>query len=221
MQGDSIYMKLAALAYMPPAYVKQKVPYLGFCVARFLTKGPAQGYLFKGGRQAILAYRGTEASKGHVRDILSNIRVHAREWEGPGKAHLGYVRQYRAIRDDAIHWISRVSESVPLVVTGHSMGGAMATMAAADCFERKWNVSRLITFGSPATLDDEGHYAIECPHARYVNRFDPAPLWPPSFTIDHGVDAIKVDSKNSVFNRHAPEAYLRAMENYEKGFYNV
>ena len=216
MKGDLLYMELSALAYEKPEYVKAMAPKLGYQMNTFLNDGSSQGYLFKGKRCAVLAYRGTEASEGDLWDIMSNLRFHAREWEGPGKAHLGYVRQYRRIRDELMKVVKGVSGGIPLVVTGHSMGGAIATMAAADAYQRDWKFSRVVTFGSPATMNAEGHAAITCERTRYVNCMDPVPLWPPSFTINHGVPATKINSETSVFNRHASPAYLRAMKNYEE-----
>jgi pimeloyl-ACP methyl ester carboxylesterase len=218
MKGDSLYMNLSALAYEEPEYVNRKAPYFGYVVGGFISHGPAQAYLFKGQRRAIVAIRGTEASSLDVRDLLSNIRVHAREWEGPGKAHLGYVRQYRLIHQGLMDTFSQVSTGVPLDVTGHSMGGAIATIAAAYATGVKgWNFNRLVTFGSPACLDAEGHEAIEAPHTRYVNKGDWAQCWPPSFTIDHGVEPTMVSSGWGL-KRHVPSVYLKAMKNYEESF---
>ncbi len=216
MHGDSLYMMLSALAYESPEYVQKQAPRIGFIVTKFLTDGSSQGYLFTGGHRAILAYRGTEASSGNLWDIGSNLRFHAREWEGPGKAHLGYVRQYRRIRDELLMAMADVSNEIPLIVTGHSMGGAMATMAAADAFGQGFRFHRLVTFGSPGTLNAKGHAAIKCPHTRYVNCLDWAPSWPPSCTIGHGVAATRIDSKISWLKRHFPPSYLRAMASYEE-----
>ncbi len=178
-------VRLAAIAYEPFTAAEKRARALGYRIKSFFDVPPAQGYLFERGDLAVLAFRGTEASRLHLWDIASNVRFLAHNWEGPGGAHLGYVRQYRRLREPATHCIKSIPTDKPLFVTGHSMGGAMATVSAADVFERGWKIKRLITFGAPKALDAEAAAAITCPVDRYVNAWDPAPPWPPSPDLTH------------------------------------
>lgn len=73
---------------------------------------------------AAIVFRGTEASKGSLRDIFSNFGF-AREWVGPGKAHSGYANYFAHIRYEARKRAEQVHPHVKLYVGGHSMGGSL------------------------------------------------------------------------------------------------
>jgi predicted lipase len=209
--NDNIYCSLAVLAYEEPEYVTQMAPMFGYAVLEYLDVGPAEGYLFVGPHDAVMAFRGTEASEGKLWDIMSNVRFVARRWEGPGKVHLGYGRMWRRLRSRAFDMLDTVPASKPLIITGHSLGGATATVCAADMFHKGWQASRLVTFGAPKCVNKEAAAAIKCPIKRYVNDADWAPSWPPSFTLRHPSRKIDIMSPRG---GHAPTEYVLAMEKY-------
>jgi len=95
------------------------------------------------------------------------------------------------------------------------MGGAMATICAADVFERGWKIKRLITFGAPKALDGEAAAAITCPVDRYVNAWDPAPHWLPSLDLTHPGERISINSGG--WPRHPPSKYIKAIDRYMEG----
>ena len=79
---------------------------------------------------AALVFRGTEASKGSISDILSNVGFPVK-WAGRGKAHSGYKKHFAMIRYEARQRAEQIPSLCPLYVTGHSMGGSLATMYAS------------------------------------------------------------------------------------------
>jgi pimeloyl-ACP methyl ester carboxylesterase len=154
----------------------------------------------------VCALRGTEVTGLQWRDLAANVGWPS-PWAGPGRAHTGYVRQLDRILDRLAHNIRRTGWSV--VLTGHSMGGALATLLAARLWWRQsvrlgaYGVTEVITFGAPKALDCEGaeglcRYvdmeagAIRTPTRRYVVAGDPAPFWPPIPGLVHPGPAIRL-----------------------------
>jgi predicted lipase len=67
------------------------------------------------------------------------------------EVHLGFQQGYESFKEPLFTEVSELVKKYPnanLVITGHSFGGAMATLAAVD-FENSGKKVSLITFGSP------------------------------------------------------------------------
>jgi len=97
--------------------------------------------------QSIVAFRGTEPDA--LSDLGSDIDTLLTDWRAqPGQAsvrvHAGFAGALDrlAAMPAFADWIDRHQGT--LVFTGHSLGAALATLAAA-----RWKASRLVTFGSP------------------------------------------------------------------------
>jgi hypothetical protein len=73
---------------------------------------------------------------------------------------------------------SKVAKSTPLVVSGHSLGGAVATIAGQFLYESGWNVQSVWTFGSPRP--GQGVFAMQysLPNFRIVAPNDIVPKVP-------------------------------------------
>ncbi len=216
--NPQVAVRLSAIAYEEPNAAIETARVLGYAVRHFFTDGPAQAYLFESDWDAYIAFRGTQFSQFGLWDIVSNVRVMAREWEGPGKAHLGYVRQYRRIRGACMDCAGMVADHKPLYLTGHSMGGAMAHIAAADIFHRDWCVADVLSFGAPKTLDQEAINAIRCSVYRYVNKHDFAPHFPPSFSLKHPGFKMHIDSGGwrGPISRHMPPKYIKGVDLHQQ-----
>jgi triacylglycerol lipase len=112
-------------------------------------------------RTILVAFRGTQVTS--VKDVVSDALIKLEEWPGPGLVHKGFWRAYRSLRqkiDDAIG----DPPAWKLVVTGHSLGAAMATLMAALLPE-----AILVTFGSPRVGDRTFAKLFE---GRDVRRYD-------------------------------------------------
>lgn len=93
------------------------------------------------GGAMFVAFRGTQADKW--RDLVSDVDFLPTEWGGPGKVHRGFWKAYGSLRDPIAAWVGEQQEP-SLVITGHSLGAAMATLMAAE-----QPTAELVTFGSP------------------------------------------------------------------------
>lgn len=122
------------------------------------------------GDTTYVSFAGTEDSRDAKIDAsIGDVEV-PKEWTGgrPARAHAGFVRTYAAIR-------GAVKVSTPKVVfAGHSLGGALATLAALDFAPRA--AVTLVTFGAPHVGD--GNFvrlfdATVPTCVRVVNPYDP------------------------------------------------
>jgi len=155
--------------------------------------------------KAILAFRGTEGSEkirlrtpDALRSVIARIG-----WTLPEEldtflatdilddlnfmttayrhalVHKGFLEAaldlWPAIEDDLVALCA--PSRMPVFVTGHSLGGAMALIAGMT-----YPFARIVTFGAPRVGQDI-HRTIPDPsrHIRYVNGNDPVPRIVPSF----------------------------------------
>lgn len=63
--------------------------------------------------------------------------------------HLGFGLGWLALRKEVRQWIGKLPRELPLFVTGHSLGGALAHVAALDLAQQGHSIAHVITFGAP------------------------------------------------------------------------
>lgn len=118
----------------------------------------AQFVLSHDGTAALLVFRGTEPM--NVVNWLTNFEVTTRPFPGGGRVHTGFYRNVEALWDRVTDAIAGAGALESLYVAGHSMGGAMAVLAAARLFTAQyaaWQplVRGVYTFGQPMVGDAE------------------------------------------------------------------
>lgn len=109
-----------------------------------------------------LVFRGTSPDP---RDLLTDIKFLPREWSPAGSVHRGFADALDAMWRDIVAALP--SADTPVVMTGHSLGGALATLAAS----RRPNAT-LCTFGSPLVGNRSFTSTLPMTHARYQNCAD-------------------------------------------------
>ena len=148
----------------------------------FVDRDDSQAYIIETGEHAAVAFRGTQVFSGFsLADIASNLWVRRRPWE-PGKVHRGYRE---AILDIA-HEIKGVLHAPqrPLYFTGHSLGGALATLAST----LPPGPTATYTFGSPR-VGNRAFAAGLRDLYRIVHGDDIAPKYPLPLGYCHGGEA--------------------------------
>lgn len=138
-----------------------------------------------------LAYRGTQADRR--KDLIADARFWGSAWDGPGRVHDGFLRAERSLAAAVDAWLD-VRRGAPLVVTGHSLGAAMATITAA-----RIPGSTLVTFGSPRV----GNAAFRAALAgrtvrRYVDCCDAVTTVPPALGYGHLGTELYIDRTGRV-----------------------
>jgi predicted alpha/beta hydrolase len=151
--------EMARTVYAPPRRAATALASAGFELLEFASSGGSQGFL-AGGREAlVLAFRGTESDD--PRDIGTDIDFLPRRWERGGRVHRGFADGLDAVWDLLERRLP--ADERRLLFTGHSLGAALATLAAS-----RRRPAALYTFGSPMVGNAAfGATLGRLPHARF------------------------------------------------------
>ena len=154
---------------------------VGWRLVETICVNATQAYVACNDSFAVLAFRGTEADR--MKDIKADAKATQTTCSTGGRVHSGFKEQY----DDVAVQVEMVLDreevkGKPLFITGHSLGGAVATIAT-----RRLNAERQIaacyTYGSPRVGTEEWVAQIKTPIYRIVNSADPIPTVPLSGTV--------------------------------------
>lgn len=205
----------AALAYEPQEHIIAALKTAGFDRVTFFENGRTQAFLAEHPGTAsdafcILAFRGTE---NDYQDILTDVAIVKRtlQYNGAGyRVHGGFLSALQGIlgstlsaacrHDPAIEVMvqgtpgirdalaTRKRPASRLYITGHSLGGALATLAALLCAPLVGEqLQALYTFGCPRAsgvclakqLRQQTPFAVY----RLVNAADMVPRIPPALFL--------------------------------------
>lgn len=160
---------LARAGFGAPACFNSDVPPFGNWLRRMaqsLRKRDAQaiGATSLDREVTILAFRGTQADK--PKDLVTDLLAWRTGLPGGGKVHTGFWKAYCSLRDEVGTWIGEVRPK-RLIVTGHSLGAAMATLMAAEHRQ-----AELVTFGCPLVGDRQFADRFGRDALRYVDCAD-------------------------------------------------
>ena len=141
---------------------------LGFINVTGANKNSAQAMLVEHKKFLCMAFRGTD----EPRDWLDNINVLS-EKALFGKFHRGFWKSVEDVWDvinDEYEELRAVKKR-PLFITGHSLGGAMATIAAARLVHEDKPFISVYTFGQPRSMDRDAARIFNVEAAGRCHRF--------------------------------------------------
>lgn len=166
--------------------------------ARLITADNTQVYLAQSPELILLAFRGSECptSLDGFKDwLLTNATNYLILPEGRigtdfvaagvgARFHRGFMSALDEIWTPMLTAVEEAMRQAerPLWITGHSLGGALALMAAWRLERNFLTVDEVVTFGAPMIGNEAAAAAFEKQFAkkisRYVNFEDPVPLLP-------------------------------------------
>lgn len=142
--------------------------------------GDSQAILIKTNQFLVLSFRGTEPTQ--LKDIKTDARANLTKCVTEGKVHSGFHDAFNLIELDINQSLAAFPE-LPLLITGHSLGGALATIAAKRITHTGGNAA-CYTYGAPRVSDDHWLMTMKTPIYRVVNSSDGVTMVPPpGFTI--------------------------------------
>ncbi|GAE37453.1 lipase family protein [Halalkalibacter akibai] len=137
------------------------------------------GFILESKRNIIIAFRGTESDPDWIVDAeVSQVPF---PYSPSGFVHEGFLTIYESCREAIYNSMKQKVSHKPIIVTGHSLGGALATLCALDLSTVYTDVT-CYTFASPRVGDPlfADSYNVNLKESnRYVNVFDIVPLLPP------------------------------------------
>ena len=144
-------------------------------IKTFSNKG-TQAFLAKNDEFAVLSFRGTQPDKWE--DIKTDINA-IREKTVDGKVHIGFKTAFDDVKDLIIEELRINIGKMPLYITGHSLGAALATVATRELeTEFSDQIAACYTFGSPRVGDSKYEKSVKAPFYRIVNTTDIVTLVP-------------------------------------------
>ncbi|MEX2461829.1 MAG: lipase family protein [Paenibacillaceae bacterium] len=140
------------------------------------------GYLIESEDAIIIAFRGTTSHADTISDLIASQTPFP--WlDNGGNTHLGFTEIYATARMQIIQALTKCDSSKKLIITGHSLGGALATLCALDlAYNTKFAPPIVYTYGAPRVGDPSFAAAYNQKIAfnhRIVIESDLIPLIPP------------------------------------------
>ena len=120
----------------------------------------------------MIAFRGTEPTQ--FSDVKADLLAFKRKSKTEGKVHMGFKIELRKLWNDISGILNRRTKQ-QIWITGHSLGGAMATLCASRLEERN---PILYTYGSPRVGGREWRDGCDVEHHRFRNNNDVVPVIP-------------------------------------------
>ena len=179
------FAKISAITYDNPKDSKSKFKALGYTIVQFFDVNGAQGYLLKGADSHVLSFRGTEVTEKS--DVLADLKAGKNLEASGGKVHVGFKDELNKLWPAITVSLANIDA---LYVTGHSLGAAMATIAASRI---QTKVIALVTFGSPRAGNQEFVNSLSVTHYRVQNNCD---------------DVTKVPFRLMGFRHHGTHKYM-------------
>ena len=204
-----ISCELSLLAYRSPNYLNKHF-IKGFSKPRYHSSDiDAQCITTISDGVFYVAFRGSQSTKDWLADLdigrskmdLPTIKSGKRP-----KVHRGFLRQFRSLQEliinDILDYIIEYGSSGTIVFTGHSLGGALASLGALyfSLVYPKMVVS-CYNFGSPRV----GHTTFVklfkkhvFDHTRFVNEDDPVTMIPLQLRFTHLPKVLYIDENRKI-----------------------
>ena len=180
------FANISAITYEDPKDSKNKFKSFGFTIVEFFNIEGAQAYLLKDmNGMHVLSFRGTEVTQKS--DVLADLKAGKNLEACGGKVHVGFKGEINKVWPAITVSLANIDA---LYVTGHSLGAAMATIAASRI---QTKVKALITFGSPRVGDKDFVKSVAVDHYRVQNNCD---------------DVTKVPFRLMGFDHHGTHKYM-------------
>ncbi|PZD94686.1 lipase family protein [Paenibacillus sambharensis] len=111
------------------------------------------GFVLESADKVIVAFRGTITVSDWIADLDAK-QVRYRPVRDGGLTHAGFTAIYMSMREQLKKSLAPLMDGRQLYVTGHSLGGALAVLAAPDIAGQTSGRPPVIyTFGAPRTGD--------------------------------------------------------------------
>ena len=137
-----------------------------------------------------LVFRGTEADR--ISDFVTDAKIRQRKYAVyKGKVHRGFAGGVRIVWPDILLALQNdvaTNGDRPICVAGHSLGGALATLASYRIYKsNKFTFDGLYTYGCPKVGDPEfssSFSTIKKRIFRFENNNDIVPKIPPKHVLN-------------------------------------
>jgi triacylglycerol lipase len=179
LHASLLFAQISRISYLEPDAVDHYIPSLGLELEHFADRGGAQAYTFGSDSDIIVACRGTEPDDWN--DLKADVNAVTVLAETVGRVHRGFKQEVDDLWPALEELIA--NDSRTLWFTGHSLGGAMATISAGRCFLAHIPAvpHAIYTFGAPRVGTKRYINNVDVDLTRWVNNNDIVPRVPPTW----------------------------------------
>lgn len=167
----------STLVYADEDYVEPRLREAGLTRIQFFKRSGTFGFVAANRQFAIVAFRGSEIwrrdehfdARRIMADLKTNINIRLADWTEGAKVHSGFKTALDEVWDALGPEIENLqAQGLGIWLTGHSLGAALATLAA----DRLQDIKGLYTFGSPRVGDAAFQKHFRAKAYRVVNGYD-------------------------------------------------
>lgn len=209
----------ALLVYAEPGFARPKLLRAGFEKVWFLSGISTQCYVAAGAHGTMVAFRGTQCDPrlfgDFVADLKTDLNIRFVELERGGKVHSGFNAALDEVWPALAGLLGDPAVAGrPLWFTGHSLGGALAILAA----DRMETAQGIYTFGCPRVGDQAFVHRLDLPIYRFINNNDMVTHLPPMPYRDAG-QMRYIDSEGRIHDHiDAWDRWLDEVQGHLQGF---
>jgi hypothetical protein len=151
---------------------------LGLEFVKGFARDKTCAFLARNDRFAVLAFRGTEKN---MENILSDIDIRFHRDKSGAKTSTGFSQAYALVAKELADAIDTLDLGLPLYITGHSLGGALAAIASTRILPSD-RIAACYTYGCPRVGNAEFVNQLwKVPVYRQVHSSDIVPRAPFGF----------------------------------------
>ncbi len=151
----------------------------GFATPEMFDIGNIQGFWTVGEDEAVLSFRGTNNIRHWILDAKFATASHP--W---GKVHSGFLSGITTVNSILLRFATAAQGKKHCWITGHSLGGALAVIAAAWLKIQRNRTASVITYGQPlvglSTFAKRFDTELSGKLTRYINQSDIVARIPPT-----------------------------------------
>jgi len=201
VQRGLLFAELSMIAYLVPAQTKEAATRLGFTETVFYNNDGSQAYSFANDSDIVIAFRGTEPNEWN--DIKADMDASKALAETVGHVHRGFKKEVDDLWPQLEEMLisNRQNLAKKLWFTGHSLGGAMASICAGRCLLSHIDThpEQVHTFGSPRVGTKRYINHAKVDYFRWVNNNDIVTRSPPAWLgYRHAGQEVYMDAQGKI-----------------------
>ena len=159
-QNALIFAKLSDLAYQDKEEIFGELKQSGFYKHHFIDNPETgtQGFIAANDQHLVIVFRGTQLQ---LKDLTTDAEIKLVVGDA-GKVHRGFFKAFNSIRGELELKIQEFQDNQQRIwLSGHSLGAAIATLAAMRLALQEISIEGFYNYGSPRVGDGDFVSALQ------------------------------------------------------------